>query len=89
MTPEPGFPVGCECANCDWREYRLHILESLKGIQASIKDLHAEISNIHLEVKEIHNGKAPAEKKQWPPWKYVLLGAAIAIPQIALEIFKL
>ena len=75
----------CYCEECDWREYRMHILESMKNIQEAIKELHAELSIVHLELKKA-NGK---QKATWKPWKYVLLGAGIALPsQVILEITK-
>ena len=63
----------------------MHILESMKNIQEAIKELHAELSIVHLELKQT-NGK---QKATWKPWKYVLLGAAIALPsQVILEVTK-
>ena len=75
----------CYCKDCDWREYRMHLIESMKKIQDAIRELHAEISIIHLELKETNDKKKPG----WSPWKYVLLGAAIALPsQVILEVTK-
>ncbi len=62
----------------------MHLIESMKNIQDAIKELHAELSIVHLELKK-ENGKHRA----WKPWKYVLLGAAIALPsQVILEVTK-
>lgn len=75
----------CYCEDCDWREYRMHLIESMKNIQEAIKELHAELSIVHLELKKA-NGK---KKALWSPWKYVLLGAGIALPsQVILEVTK-
>ena len=58
----------------------MHILESMKKVEEAIKELHAELSIVHLEMKQ---------KQTWKPWKYVLLGAGIALPsQIILEVTK-
>lgn len=37
-------------------------------------------------VREVSGGRLG--NNTWAPWKYVLLGAAIALPQIALEVAK-
>ena len=58
--------------HCDWREHKMHILTQLVEIQASIETLREEMK--------------AKEADRWQPWKYVLLGAAIAVPQIMLEV---
>lgn len=35
------------------------------------------------------NGQAAKNDNKWEPWKYVLLGAAVAIPNILIEVVKL